>query len=359
MNVFDPAPYMRWAKTRPAPAHDLAGSNLLPVRSDELPGLFDGVPYSGPNGDGYPALRDAIARRYEVEPTQVALGTGCSGANALVVAALIAAGDDVVVERPVYDPLPAAVRMVGGRVRFFERLFDEGWAVVPDRVAASMTPGTRLIIVTSPHNPTGVAIPETTLRALGEIAAGAGAHVLVDEVYLDMLHARSAVPAARLHPRLVSTSSLTKSYGLAGLRCGWALAAPEVAERIRRVRDAGEAVGAFPCEVASARAFGQLEALALRARALIEPNLDRLRSLVVSRRALDWVPPDGGTVAFPRLVGVDDCSAIVERLLRDHGVAVVPGRFFGEPSHFRIAYGINPDSFALGIEALERVVGAA
>jgi hypothetical protein len=359
MSAFDPAPYMRWAKTRPTPRHDLAGSNLRAVTPDEVGGLFDGVAYSGPNEDGYLPVRQAIAGRYRVDVEQVALGSGCSGANALAILALVEPGDDVVVERPVYDPLPAAVRMAGGSVRFFDRRFEERWAVVPERVLAAMTPRTRLVVVTSPHNPTGVAMPAASLRALGEIVARAGAYALVDEVYLDALHRGAPVPAARVHPRLISTSSLTKSYGLGGLRCGWALAGPDVAARIRRARDAFDAVGAFPCEVASARAFAALEELARRASAILAPNLDRLSAFVASRPELEWVRPDGGTVAFPRLTGVRDSGAFVERLLRDHGVAVVPGRLFGEPAHFRIAFGIEPDAFALGLEALDRAVGSA
>lgn len=356
MTDFNPAPYMRWAKTRPRPDHDLAGSNLLPVTPGELPGLFAEVDYEGPNDDGYPPLLEAIAARYGVESRQVATAAGCSGANFLVCAAFLRRDDDAVVEHPVYDPLTAAARLVGANVIAFERNFADDWAIDPERVAWSITPGTRLIVLSSPHNPSGVVATDEALRAVGELAQRIGAWVLVDEVYLDTIRVLPPVPSARLHPRLISTSSLTKSYGLAGLRCGWAIAAPEAAERIRRVRDAVDAVGAFPAEMASLRAFARLDRLAARAHAIVRPNFERLRGFVASRPELEWVPPGGGTVAFPRLTGVPDAGPFVDRLLREHGTAVVPGRFFDAPSHFRVAYGVARETLDHGLEAIGKAL---
>src|SRR5207344_2960527 len=110
---------------------------------------------------------------------------GCSGANFLTCAALVDAGDHVLLEHPVYDPLVAAAKMVGAEVSFFERRFEEGYALDVGRIAAALKPRTRLVILSSPHNPSGVLAEESALRELGRIARKAGALVLVDEVYLD------------------------------------------------------------------------------------------------------------------------------------------------------------------------------
>lgn len=198
-----PAPYMRWAKSRPAAKYDLAMSNMASVTDEELPGLFDGVALDGAIPDGYPPLREAIARYYGVGDDNVALGGGCSGANFLVCAALIPAGDEVVVERPIYDPLVGAARLVGGKVYFFERRFEEGWRVDPEAVVSHMTSRTRLVILSSAYNPGGVRVTPAAVHALGEAAAERDAWVLVDEAYGALvLDGSKAVSAVHAHPRL-------------------------------------------------------------------------------------------------------------------------------------------------------------
>lgn len=352
--MTSPAPYMRWAKSRPAATYDLAQSNLLPVTPDELPGLFDGVSYTGAIPDGYPPLREAIAARYGVGIEQVALGAGCSGANFLVCAALISPGDEVVIEHPVYDPLVAAARMAGGKVYHFERRFEEGWRVEPKRVAAHTTSRTRLIILSSAHNPGGVRAHPDALRALGELADARDAWVLVDEAYGALAYDGDAASAVHAHPRIVITGSMTKSHGLAGLRCGWAVGDARAMERVRMTRDAVDAVGVFAAEVASARAFASIDILEARARKVAQANLAQVRALVESRDALDWVEPDGGTVAFLQLRGSRNTIPFVERLFRDFHTAVSPGHFFGAPGFFRVSFGGDEKNIEGGLDAIAR-----
>lgn len=175
---------MAWAKTRPSPRFDLAGSNVLTCSITDLPGASEALALSGSNDDGYAPLMDAIAARYGVSPSQVTTAQGTSGANSLVCAAMLEHGDEVLLETPGYDPLLGAPRLLGADIRRFQRTFADGWALDPARIEAAMTPRIRLIIVT-PHNPTGTLADAEALRAVGRIAEKAGAHVLVDEVYLD------------------------------------------------------------------------------------------------------------------------------------------------------------------------------
>src|SRR5204862_5033707 len=146
-------------------------------------------------------------------------------------------GDEVRIERPAYDPLIAAAKMLGAHPRFFERRLEDGYALDPDRIASAIGPMTRVIVITDPHNPTGALATEASLEALARLAANAGLSVLVDEVYQDTVLGERRPPAATRSPVFLSTNSLTKAYGLASLRCGWALASPDVAERVRRARD--------------------------------------------------------------------------------------------------------------------------
>ena len=158
------APYLEWAKTRPSPELDLAGSNILACSLDDLPGARDAVGLSGANDTGYAPLMEAIAARYGTTAGRVTTASGTSGANFLVCAALLQPGDDVLVERPGYDPLLGAARMFGARTLRFERTFETGFALDPGRVTAALTPRTRLIVLTHPHNPTGVAADRAAHR---------------------------------------------------------------------------------------------------------------------------------------------------------------------------------------------------
>ncbi len=346
------APYMVWAKRRPAARYDLAGSNLAGCTLEDLPGARELVELNGPNLDGYAPLVEAIAARYGTTPEHVATGGGTSGANFLAFAALVRPGDDVLVERPAYDPLRGALRLLGARVLHFDRLFEEQWAVDPERVRRALTPATRLIVVTSPHNPSGAVIAPDVLAKLGRIAEGSRAHVLVDEVYRDAVYRDRPPPAATLGDALISTSSLTKAYGLGGLRAGWVIAAPRTAEAVRRVRDVVDGNAAFPADRLAAFAFQHIARLEARACGILAPNLERLAAFVEQREELEWVRPLGGTVAFPRVRGMTDTRPFAERLQRERETAVVPGAFFDAPAHIRIAFGCSRERLEGGLAAL-------
>ena len=370
------APYMEWSKKRPSPRFDLAGSNVLTCSIDELPGARDAIALSGRNDTGYAPLIDAIAARYGVTADRVTTAQGTSGANFLVCAALLEPGDDVLVERPGYDPLLGAPRLLGANTIRFDRDAAAGFPPDPDRVRAAMTPRTRLVIITSPHNPTGVVADAAALDEIGRIAAKVGAYVLVDEVYLDATVASEveepdAGPEVRLKPDttrgdaaarrgdvFISTSSLTKSYGLAGLRSGWILSSAEVAERLRRARDVVDGTGPIVTERLATLAFEQLDHLIARAAAHLRVNGAMVRDFLRSRSDLEYVEPRGGTVAFPRLRSVADSSRFAERLMAERETAIVPGRFFDAPAHFRLGFGGPTDALRGGLAQLAAALDA-
>ncbi len=351
MNLRFHAPYMEWAKTRPSPRFDLAGSNVLTCTVDDLRGAREAVGLSGRNDNGYAPLLEAIAARYGVRPGQVTTAQGTSGANFLVYAALVGPGDDVLVESPGYDPLLGAPRLLGANVVRFDRTFEDRWALDPARVASAFTPRTRLVILTRPHNPTGVLPEIAALQEVGRLASGIGAHVLVDEVYLDAADT-PADPAALLGEEFISTSSLTKSYGLSGLRSGWTLSSEALARRLMRVRDVVDGTGSILAERLSVLAFEQLDRLIARSRALLAVNGALVHDFLRSRAELEYVPPSGGTVVFPRIQGVADSDRFAARLMNERETAVVPGRFFGAPAHFRIGFSGGTETLRGGLAAI-------
>jgi aspartate/methionine/tyrosine aminotransferase len=358
MIAWPAAPYLAWARTRPVPRYDLAASDLLPVTAQVWPATLDPEPDSAADPAALEgALTAAIAAHGGVPADHVVTAVGSSGANFLALAALVRPGDAVLVEDPGYAPLSTAARLFGAEVIALPRRLAHHYAVEPEAIAAALTPRTRLVVLTRPHNPTGAVIDGPTLEAIAGVAERARIHVLVDEVYLDTLGA-SASPAALVSERFISTSSLTKAYGLAGLRCGWALAAPGVAARMRAARAVVAPMPA-PSRRLALRAFADLALLADRARQIMTSNRLRVQRMLAGRDDVAWVPPAGGTVAFPRLSRVADVDGFVDRLLVERHTAVVPGRFFGHPQHVRVAFGMGAHELARGLDALAAALDAA
>lgn len=352
------APYMTWAKHHELARWDLTGSNLLPCTVDELPGALEALELYGRNDDGWPPLVDAIARRYGVPAERVAVAPGASGANFLALGALIRPGDRVLVEWPGYDPHAGAARFLGAEVDTFPRGWDRRFALDPSAVEAALTEDTGVVVLTNIHNPTGVYAAPGVLARAGDLARSVGAKVIVDEVYLDALEGVDRAPAATRDDVFVSTNSLTKSYGLSGLRIGWILADPGTVERALRVRDVVDGVGSFPSATLGALAFRQLDRLVERARGILGPGFAAFRDFVESRAELEWVEPPGGAVGFPRLSGVDEADDFIELAHRDFDVGVTPGRFFGEPAHFRVAVAGERETLERGLEALGKALDA-
>jgi aspartate/methionine/tyrosine aminotransferase len=187
--------------------------------------------------------------------------------------------------------------------------------------------------------------------------------VLVDEVYLDIATAgrRDApiVETAAAHGDVfLSTSSLNKSYGLSGLRCGWVLSSPAVARRLRRVRDVIAGSPSIVTERLGALAFSHIDRLIDRSRALIDDNGATVHAFLRSRAELEWTDPGGGTVVFPRIAGVSDATRFAERLLTVRETGIVPGRLFEAPAHFRLGFGGASAALQSGLEALGAALDA-
>jgi aspartate/methionine/tyrosine aminotransferase len=251
--------------------------------------------------------------------------------------------------------LLAIAEYLGAKIKRFPRRFEDGFKIDIADLEKLMTPRTRLIAVTNLHNPSSALVEETTLRKLGEIAHAVRARVLVDEVYLEAMFENSPRSAVLLGPEFVATSSLTKGYGLSGLRCGWILAEPELAKRIRRLDDIFAASAPNVMERLSVTAVAQLPKIAARAKALLETNRRTLNDFFRARDDVDVVPTKFGTTSFPRLRN-GDADQLCALLIEKYETAVVPGRFFEAPQHIRIGMCCNPELFAVGIERLGKAL---
>lgn len=351
------SPYMHWAKTRfqSQPRFGLTNSGVMNFPISELRVRLEDLELSGPSYYGYPPLQKALAAHTRAPEESIVAATGTSMANYLVMAALLSPGDDCLVESPVYDPLVHAASFTGAHVNRFRRHAEDGFAIRLDEVRQAMTARTRLIVITNLHNPSSAFVDENTLRGLAAIAREAGARVLVDEVYLEAMYEDAPPSAFFLDPVFVITNSLTKAYGLSGLRCGWILAEPDLARRLWLLNDLMGVIPAHAAERLSVLALEQLPAIAARAKSILGPNRALLQSFLDRHPRLEGGRIGHGTVSFPRMAGVD-VDAFCGRLLERHGVSVVPGSFFEAPEHLRITIGCATETLRGGLEAFSEAL---
>jgi len=330
--------YIEWAKLRSGARYELATSDVQHFPMRELKVRAEDLEITGTDGYGYEPLQERLAARAGVGVENVVHAQGTSMANHLAMAALVEADDEVLVEEPGYEAIVSAAQYLGARVRRFPRKFEAGFQVDPREVERAITPRTRMVAITNLHNPSGVKTPDSVLKMVGEIARSIGAHVLVDEVYAEACFDAPVQAAFHLGPNFISTSSLTKAYGLSGLRCGWIIAAPALATRMWRLNDLFGVVAAHPAELLSVAALDQLGEIAARAKKLIETNRAILKSFLDSRKELVTIWPEAGAIAFPQLAS-GHVDGFCQLLREKYETSVVPGRFFDAPEHFRIGVG--------------------
>jgi aspartate/methionine/tyrosine aminotransferase len=348
--------YMNFAKLKTAATYNLASSGVADCVLADVGASPDDLALHGPSTYGYGPLMSAIAARFQAPEACVVMpGGGCSFANHLAMAALLSPGDDVLIEDPTYELLTSTLGYFQARVRTFARKPEDDWRLDVDAVAARLTPATRLVVLTNLHNPSSALADIETVRAVAAEADKIGALVLADEVYLElMVRDGQARTAFAPEGNIVVTSSLTKAYGLSGLRCGWILAPPALAEKMRRLNDLFGVAPPHIAERLALVALGRLEALRTRANSLLDANRAAYREILGEHPALDQVLFDQGTTVFPRL-RTGDGEGLFRRLGEQFETSIVPGRFFGRPDHFRVGLGGHP---AMTREGLQRLAAA-
>jgi aspartate/methionine/tyrosine aminotransferase len=349
------SPYLHWFKQQSAVGFNLAASGVANYPLSELGVKIEDLEINGPNNSyGYQPLLEAIAQRYRVPQQCVVTAMGTSLANYLALAVATEPGDEIVVEQPTYDPLLAVAQYLGLEIKRFRRPPEQDFRVDLDDLQRNLSRKTRLIVMCNLHNPSCALAPDSTLHEIAALARDAGAHVMVDEVYREMLYEAEPQTAFHVDPeRFIITNSLTKAYGVSGLRCGWVLAPRELAARMWRIHDLHSVTYAYLSELLSVVAFEKLPHIASRMKTMLDENRRLLREFLEQRADLDYFWPEHGTVVFPRLKS-GNVDALCDFLRDEFETAVVPGRFFECPDRFRIGVGVATESVRAALPQLGR-----
>jgi aspartate/methionine/tyrosine aminotransferase len=325
-------------------------NDILALADDDMRHRFlnHNLVYSRPAGaDG---LREAIAEMQHVPVEAVQVVTGAS--EALVALMWLAAepGANVIIPQPGFTTFSALPESLGLETRFYRVRRENGFRIDPDEIKRLADSKTKLILVNSPHNPTGATVSDTEMEALHDFTAERGIQLVSDEVNHPIYHGRQTQSAARL-PHATAISDLSKAFSIAGVRTGWI-----VEHDVQRLQQYWTARAYFSIsntttgEILSEIAIRKRDVVLGKAQKAATQNLKLLETFMADHRdVLGWIPPQGGMTAFPWLLSGENarpfCQAAAER-----GILLAPGDCFYEPSHFRLGFAAAGDDFSKALD---------
>jgi aspartate/methionine/tyrosine aminotransferase len=339
------------------------------LSADELAGLSQ-VPLGYGSSAGAPELRQLIADRCGVARDEVLLTTGAASSLFLLGLLFGDAGSEIVVVRPSFPPMLDALRGISARTATVQLHFADGYRLDPTALRDTLSADTRLVMLTSPHNPSGVAVSrediERTLAAMQRICPDA--FLLVDEIYRDASHGEAPIPpsVAALSPKVITCSSLSKAHGTPGLRIGWlTVRDAELYEQLRLARfNSAVSCGTLD-EVLAARVLERAEAILAPRRAFLADAVAIVQDWLAEQGGeLRWVRPDAGAFCCVQLNPDAFPSPRVQRFyaeLSERRTVVAPGDWFGDdPRVFRLGFGYVPlDELRGGLEMITQALWAS
>jgi aspartate/methionine/tyrosine aminotransferase len=312
------------------------------------------VVYSRPAGAE--GLRAAIAEMQGVDIESVQVVTGAS--EALLVLMWLAAepGANVILPRPGYPPFSALPESLRLEIRYYDIRKENGFQIDPDEIKWLVDRNTKLIIVNSPHNPTGATITDEELEDLHEFTSSRGIQLVSDEVYHPVYHGRATKSAARL-PHATVIHDFSKAFPLAGVRTGWMIEHDrKQRERYWNARAVFSISNNTSGEILAEIAMRHRDTVLKRTQETATKNLQQLESFMAEHRdVLGWVPPRGGMTAFPWLLTGEDSRALCQAAA-EQGILLAPGDCFDAPPHFRLGFAAMTDRFPAALDRLGEFV---
>lgn len=364
---IEPFALERWMTTYEMDvAYDIAESGICPLtanellameppeaRGDVMAGLLN-LPLGYSEARGTHALRSLLAATYRAtSPDQILVTTGAIEANFLLCNALLEPGDHVVAVHPAYQQLNSLPRAVGCDVSLWELRAESGFRYDLDDLERLVTPRTRLIVVNTPHNPTGAMLSADELRRIYDLAVSLGARVLCDEAYrwLEVPGGDPFPPPIRdLGDAGISVGTFSKPFGLPGLRIGWLAAPDDVVAACWGLRDYVSLSPGKLNDALAVLALRHRDQIVARTQRIVEQNLATARRWFADHAdVVSWSPPRGGLLALLRY-NLDITSLdLANKLAEDYGVMLAPGSAFGYEHHLRLGIGQDPAIFAEGL----------
>ena len=381
LNPFELERYFaRWEFTAPfllsaSDTEPLAMSKLLSLASPETSNAWENLSLGYTESTGHPLLRQAIADLYAqtasedggappqaIAPDDVLVFSCAEEAIYVSMRALLKPGDHIVCLWPSYQSLYDVARSVGAEVTMVELREEDGWAVSASAIQNAIRKNTSLVIINAPHNPTGSMPDHTTWRKIVKTVDKTGAILFADEVYRLLEHGEGGPldTAASLSPRAISLGSVSKAFGLAGVRIGWiATRDATIFHALETYKDYTTICASAPAEILAIIALNNWTLIVSNQKAIVTANLDLWEGFMADRKSLfRWVRPTGGSVGFPKWLGEGNVEEFAENAVQEAGVMVLPSSVFrhGNPrramtNNFRV--GLGRKTFPGALERLD------
>lgn len=345
---------------------NLSDSGVLPFRFSEFCEFADVDPSDVAFGygltEGTADLRSRIAAMYPgATENNVIVTTGSAEANFLSVWRLVEPGDRVVIVQPTYGQTPGLAAGMGAHVVPLWLDESHDWQPAPGAAAEIITAGTRLVVVTNPNNPTGVVLSDRARREIIDAAEAAGAWILADEVYAGAEVAGGVTPTLWSDTeRVIVTASLSKAYGLPGLRLGWLVASPDLREDLWARKDYTSIAPAVLSDRLAQAALDPATRTRIlqRCQRIVRANLAIVEAWAATSPGITYRSPDAGAICLFRYDFPIPSLELAERLRTEYSVLIVPGIHFGLEGTFRIGFGYEADKLPIGLAAVAKLLGA-
>jgi len=346
--------------------YNLSESSMRDRRLSELGLGFEDLVLQYGVHRGAPGLRALIAERCGegIDHADILTTAGAAAALFIIATTLLEKGDHLVVVRPNYATNIETPRAIGCAIDYVDLTFEDGFRLDPGRVEHLMRANTKLISVTTPHNPTGVSLGEEALARLVALAEARGIHLLVDETYREMSFVPKLPVAATLSARAISVASVSKSYGIPGVRVGWIVNRDaKLMERFLAAKEQIGICGSIVDERIAEVALAQGPQFLVTVERDLRAALMTVEQWLAREPRLEWVKPEGGCVCFPRIR--QDAGIDVEKFYRtlavNHATCVGPGHWFEQDKRFmRIGFGWPlPEELKGGLAAISASLDAA
>ena len=346
---------------------NLSESGVHPLSTRELisdPDFLDQLldtPLAYNQSNGTEELRKSIAAMYAgADPDNVEVTNGGSEANFISLYGVLQPGDEVIVQLPNYGQIWGLTRSLGMVVKGFHLVESRNWAPDLEELESAASPNTRMIAVCNPNNPTGAILTPAEMNTIIRVASRSGAWILADEIYQGSERDGKATPSFwGKYDRVIITNGLSKAYGLPGLRIGWVVAPADTILNLWSFHDYTTiAPGTLSDMLARVALSAPGRARCLeRTRNICRTNLPLFRSWMESQGPIfTWVEPRAGAIAYIRYDLPINSTALMERLLKEKSVLVVPGDHFGMDNFLRIGYGAPPGHLKRALEHVQVIL---
>ncbi len=345
-----------WVKTQSKDLVDLASSGMKAiVRVSDLGIDISDLPLWGDNQYGYPALKEILAECYNTDVDHIAITPSASMANFSLLTSFLEEGDTTAVETPQYEPFRRlAAGLTAKEPIWLVRHPENGYRIDPD-IDLLKYHKPKVVIFTNLYNPGGIyEKPEVFLQIADAVSQWNG-WVIIDEIFLPFLEDYQTKTAAVSHERIFITSSLSKCWGLQGLRIGWIVGKPEQLKRVRLLMNSFHAVQPFITEYLAFQVLSNqklVESILVPNRRRAALNWELVKAVIDSSPLLDYVNPSGGISVFVRFRDGRNAGSFCNLLKEEYRTLIVPGQFFNYPSGFRICFGIDESTLKVGLKAI-------